>query len=194
MSRCAVLLGGTGAVGLGAVGATGWQLAPYSAKKQLGLTPEPYIPQAAEGRRGRSGSGPGRWAEASTFSRRCLRGTATEPGCRSSWCCTAAAPGWSRGGYGVLRLAEAAPGYARAAALFSLTLVAGDRVFGGRAALGRLPLGFWCGTSDPFYAVHSFVGGLPRQPEVLRSDEGAHTRVFWNDHTIDAFSWLAAQL
>lgn len=103
--------------------------------------------------------------------------------------------GWSRGGYGALRLAEAEPTWARAAALFSPAVVVGDPAGEDLAALGDLPLGVWCGTSDPFYdAVRALVERCPRPPEVLRYAEGAHTRAFWHDHTLEAFSWLAGRL
>jgi dienelactone hydrolase len=266
ITRRGLLLGGAGAVALGATGAAGWQLAPDSAKRRLGLTPEPYVPGAAEGQvrleRVRSaaiggdvdlftavpadhGSGAGLPVvvvlHGSSASAADLRGfglprfltaavqggappfvlAGTDDG-PAGWVPDGSGPdprrmlleelprwladrgfdagrcalwGWSRGGYGVLRLAEAAPAFARAAALFSPALVAGDPVFEGRTALGRLPLGFWCGTSDPFYdAVRSFVDGLPTPPRLERYDQGAHTRVYWNDHTVDAFGWLAEQL
>jgi len=31
------------------------------------------------------------------------------------------------------------------------------------------------------------------EPEVVTFADGAHTRVFWNDHTLDAFDWLASR-
>ncbi len=103
--------------------------------------------------------------------------------------------GWSRGGYGVLRLAEAAPRFARAAALFSPAIVPGDPVYDFTDRLAELPLGFWCGTSDGFYdAVRSFVHALPVRPEVLTYAPGAHTRNFWNDHTLDALAFLGRHL
>jgi S-formylglutathione hydrolase FrmB len=103
--------------------------------------------------------------------------------------------GWSRGGYGVLRLAEVAPTWARAAALFSPAVVEGDVVYDDLDALAPLPLGIWCGDDDPFVeGVQALVAGLPVEPEVLTYDDGAHTRVFWNEHTLDAFDWLAGHL
>jgi dienelactone hydrolase len=266
MTRRTLLLGGAGAVGLGATGTVGWQVTPDYLKQRLGLGPDPFIPDAPEGQvrleRVRSAAmradvdlftavpaghgdgaglpvvvilhgssaraayfrrfglarfltaavqrgappfvlagtddGPAGWVRDGSGAdpQRMLlqelpgwlsdRGFAAER--RALW-------GWSRGGYGVLRLAERAPRYARAAALFSPALVAGDQVYDGRAALEGLPLGFWCGTSDPFYdAVRSFVAELPTKPEVLGYADGAHTRVFWNDQTLEAFAWLAEQL
>jgi predicted esterase len=103
--------------------------------------------------------------------------------------------GWSRGGYGALRLVEDTPDWARAAALFSPAVSEGDDVFGGVERLEGLPLGFWCGDEDPFIdALRALVERLPTPPEVLTVAEGAHTRIFWNDHTLDAFAWLAGHL
>ncbi len=103
--------------------------------------------------------------------------------------------GWSRGGYGVLRLAEVAPDWPGAAALFSPAVVEGDLVFDDLDVLAPLPLGVWCGTDDPFVdAVQELVDALPVAPEVATFADGAHTRVFWNEHTLDAFGWLASRL
>ena len=102
---------------------------------------------------------------------------------------------WSRGGLGALRLLEERPRLVRAAALFSPALVQGDPVFDSERELAGLPLGFWCGTSDPFRdAVRAFVAGLPEAPDVTTFAPGAHTRLFWNDHTLAAFRWLAGHL
>ena len=68
-------------------------------------------------------------------------------------------------------------------------------VFGRLDALRDLPLGVWCGTEDMFYdAVKALVDELPTRPEVVTFAPGAHTRRFWNDHTLDAFDWLARLL
>jgi poly(3-hydroxybutyrate) depolymerase len=266
ISRRSLLLGGAGVVGVAAVGGTGWAYAPYPVKKSLGLTPDPYIPDAPEGRvrlekvrsaamgremdlftavpaghgdgaglpvvivlHGSSASaagfrdfgfgrfvteavnrgappfvlagtddGPAGWlpdgsgADPQAMVREELPRWLTERGFdagrRVLW-------GWSRGGYGVLRLCEAAPDFARAAALFSPAVVHGDPVFDATARLATVPLGLWCGTSDPFYdAIRELVGDLRVAPEVLTYAPGAHTRVFWNDHTLAAFGWLAARL
>jgi predicted esterase len=103
--------------------------------------------------------------------------------------------GWSRGGYGVVRLAEESPDWARAAALFSPAVEAGDVVFDRVNALAGLPIGVWCGTEDPLVeGVRQLVAALPARPEVLTYAPGGHTRALWNDHTLDAFSWLAGKL
>ena len=103
--------------------------------------------------------------------------------------------GWSMGGYGALRLAERAPGYARAVAAFSPAMGTGDPVFSDADALAGLPVALWCGTDDPLYdAVQAFAEGLPEEPEIASYSEGAHTRVFWNDQTLDCFDFLSQHL
>lgn len=253
-------------LGVGALGVAGWQVAPYRYKEQLGLTPDPYVPDAAEGRvrleKVRSGAmgddvnlftavpaghgdgaglpvvvilhggsasaaefrgfGFGRFLTcavqrgAAPF---VLAGTDDGPtgwvadgsGADPQRMLTEELPhwlsergfdaerralwGWSRGGYGVLRLVESDPAWARAAALFSPAISKGDETFSGVDALGSLPLGLWCGKDDMFYdAVRALVAELPARPEVLTYADGAHTRNFWNDHALEAFGWLAGQL
>ena len=103
--------------------------------------------------------------------------------------------GWSMGGYGVLRLAESYPEYAAAVAAFSPALQTGDSVFADADALVDLPLAIWCGTEDMFYNDdRAFVAALPSKPEIVSYSPGAHTRYFWNDHTRDAFGFLAEHL
>ena len=38
------------------------------------------------------------------------------------------------------------------------------------------------------------LGVAPQPPDPEVYEAGGHTRTFWNDHTLDAFEWLAAQL
>jgi S-formylglutathione hydrolase FrmB len=103
--------------------------------------------------------------------------------------------GWSMGAYGALRLAEAYPQWSRAVAAFSPAMGSGDPVFDAVDALALQPLAIWCGTEDSFYdAIHDFVDELPVEPEIVSYSEGAHTRIFWNDQTLDAFDFLSAQL
>jgi pimeloyl-ACP methyl ester carboxylesterase len=103
--------------------------------------------------------------------------------------------GWSMGGYGVLRLAESFPDYARAVAAFSPALSVGDSVYADADALADIPLAIWCGTEDMFYdADREFVSALPVEPEIVSYSPGAHTRYFWNDHTLKAFEFLADHL
>ena len=103
--------------------------------------------------------------------------------------------GWSMGGYGVLRMAEVEPGWARAVAAFSPAISEGDDVFANAAELAGTPLGLWCGDRDSFYgAVQALVEVLPEEPEIVRYGSGGHTRVYWNDQTIEAFTFLASHL
>ena len=265
ISRRALLAGGAGALGLGAVGLVGWELTPTAMKARLGLVADPFLPDAPEGRvrletvsseamggevglytavpaghgdgaglpvvvvlHGASASaeglrdfelgrfvtaavrdgaapfvlagtddGPAGWvpdgsADPQALVREELPGWLAERGFdaerRVLW-------GWSRGGYGVLRLAELDPGFARAAAVFSPALVPGDPVFDDVAALARVPLGVWCGEDDDFYdATRELVDRLPVTPEVEVYGPGGHTRYYWNDHTPAALAWLAGKL
>jgi predicted peptidase len=103
--------------------------------------------------------------------------------------------GWSMGGYGVLRMAEVDPGWARAVAAFSPAVGQGDAVFQDANALKGTPLGIWCGTDDGLYpAVESLVNSLPEEPEIWSYGPGGHTRVYWNDQTLRAFQFLASHL
>ena len=102
---------------------------------------------------------------------------------------------WSRGGYGALRLALEDPGYAAAWALFSPAVSADDPALADLSALAGRPTAFWCGTDDGFYDdVRDVADRLPDEPEVAVYEDGGHTRVFWNDHTLAAFAWMAGHL
>jgi hypothetical protein len=58
-----------------------------------------------------------------------------------------------------------------------------------------VPLGFWCGTDDGFHDdVREVVGRLPGRPDRVVYADGGHTRVFWNDHTLETFTWLGGLL
>ncbi len=253
-------------MGVGVLGTAGWTLAPDPLKTRLGLGPQPYIPDAPEGRvtlesvdsSGMGGTvdlftavpaghgegaglpvvvilhgasaraaalrefGLGRFLSAVVADGAApfvLAGTDDGP---SGWVADGSGPdpqqmvltelprwlaergfdserralwGWSRGGYGALRLAQTAPRWARAAALFSPAVAPGDAVFDDLPSLAPLPLGVWCGLEDPFVGgVRALVEELPTPPQVLTLAEGGHTRVFWNDHTPEAFAWLARKL
>lgn len=103
--------------------------------------------------------------------------------------------GWSMGGYGSLRLAEAYPGWQRAVAAFSPAMAPGDPVYDDARALRDLPLAIWCGTKDSFYGpIQEFTKVLPTRPEIASYSAGGHTRVFWNDQTLDAFAFLSDHL
>jgi dienelactone hydrolase len=54
ITRRGLLVGGVAATGMGAAGVVGWESAPYSVRfrirDRLGLNPDPFVPDAAEGR------------------------------------------------------------------------------------------------------------------------------------------------
>jgi len=103
--------------------------------------------------------------------------------------------GWSRGGYGALRLGLTRPRWARATALFSPAVSTDDPALSDLAPLAARPIALWCGTDDPLEPeVRDLAAGLPVEPEVLTFADGGHDRHFWNDHTLDAFAWLAGHL
>ncbi len=102
--------------------------------------------------------------------------------------------GWSRGGYGALRFVQAHPGWARGLALFSPALHAADPALADLSALERVPWGLWCGDRDPFHdGARALVAAAP-EPETFVEGPGGHTRVYWNDHTLDMLGWLATTL
>jgi S-formylglutathione hydrolase FrmB len=103
--------------------------------------------------------------------------------------------GWSLGGFGVLRLAEAFPGFLRAVAAFSPAVSDGDRVFRDLGALRGTRIGLWCGRQDPLYAtVRLLERALPEQPRAGGYADGRHTRRYWNRVTPAAFDFVAASL
>ncbi len=106
-----------------------------------------------------------------------------------------AAWGWSMGGYGALRLAQLRPEPLRAVAAFSPAVTEGDAVSADAAALAGTPVGLWCGLDDPLLpAVEALARALDPPPVVASFLAGGHTRVFWNEHTLTAFRFLAARL
>ncbi|GAB6985905.1 alpha/beta hydrolase [Nocardioides pyridinolyticus] len=265
LSRRRLLAGTAGVAAAGVAGAVGWEAMPWSVRRGLGLLPDPYIPDAAEGRvRLESvtsaamgtrlalfssvpagyGDGAGlpvvvvlHGASASVSDFRdfglprfvtaavdggaepfVLAGTDDGP---SGWVPVAGSDpfamlreelprwladrgydatrcalwGWSRGGYGALRFSLQHPEWARAVALFSPAVSSTDPALTDLSALERLRLGVWCGTDDSFYDdVRAVVERLPAAPEPVTYAEGGHTRVFWNDHTVDALGWLGSCL
>lgn len=103
--------------------------------------------------------------------------------------------GWSMGGYGILRMAEVEPGWAKAVAAFSPAVGEGDPVFTDVDKLAGTPLGIWCGTDDALFpAVEALVDALPEEPEIWSYGPGRHTRIYWNDQTLEAFQFLAGHL
>jgi len=103
--------------------------------------------------------------------------------------------GWSRGGYGALRFVAEEPDWAAALALFSPALGPDDPVLTDLGALADLPWGLWCGEWDPFRdGALALADAAPVAPDPWISGEGGHTRVYWNDHTLEMFDWLARKL
>jgi hypothetical protein len=103
--------------------------------------------------------------------------------------------GWSMGGYGVLRLGEVRPDSLAAVAAFSPDVTHSPSVVADDAVYRSMPLGVWCGRSDPLYAdVRGFVAKLPRRPQVLSYGDGAHTRAYWDSVTLPAFAFLGAEI
>lgn len=103
--------------------------------------------------------------------------------------------GWSMGGFGVLSYAAANPGALRAAAAFSPAVSDGDALMDGPASLARTPLGIWCGTEDSLQPnVQRMVEHLPAPPRIVNFSPGAHTRAYWNEHTIEAFRFVASAM
>jgi pimeloyl-ACP methyl ester carboxylesterase len=265
VTRRRLLGGAAGVLGAGVLGTAAWSVAPFELRRQLGLTPEPFIPSAPIGRvrverlrseamggdvglftavpagygdgaglpvlvvlHGSSATvedfrgfgfgefvtaavergappfvlagtedGPAGWVPDAGVDPQAmllqelpgwLEERGYDAGRRALW-------GWSRGGYGALRFAMIAPDWARAVALFSPAVAVGDPALRDLRPLAGLPLGVWCGDDDPFVdGVRDVVRRLPDEPEVVTYDDGAHTRVFWNDHTLAAFDWLAGHL
>jgi predicted esterase len=99
--------------------------------------------------------------------------------------------GWSMGGFGVLHIAEARPGFLRGAAAFSPAVTPGDDVFASIGELAGTPLGIWCGRDDPLYPdVRRLVSALPERPRVVAYAPGAHTRAYWNSVTLPALRFV----
>jgi hypothetical protein len=79
--------------------------------------------------------------------------------------------------------------------MFSPAISAEDADAADLAALADVPLGIWCGEDDSFIEpVRQLVDALPVAPEQLTYGAGGHTREYWNNHTLDAFAWLAGHL
>ncbi|MEW6471744.1 MAG: alpha/beta hydrolase-fold protein [Actinomycetota bacterium] len=103
--------------------------------------------------------------------------------------------GWSMGGYGVLRLAETYPGFARAVAAFSPACSRGDAVFQEAGKLKGTPVGLWCGLQDGLITtVRALEQALPEPKAAGAYADGRHTRRYWNRCTPAAFDFLAAAL
>ncbi len=108
--------------------------------------------------------------------------------------------GWSRGGYGALRLLGDRPDAAAALALFSPALDPADALLdAGSTTLGSLatlPWALWCGADDPFAdGAAALAAAAPAAPDPsVLTEPGGHTRAYWNDHTLAMLAWLAPQV
>lgn len=103
--------------------------------------------------------------------------------------------GWSMGGFGVLHVAEAQPGFLRGVAAFSPAVAQGDDVFASIERLAGTPIAVWCGRDDPLYPnVRQLVAALPEPPRVVAYAPGAHTRVYWNSVTLPALAFAGSVL
>jgi predicted esterase len=103
--------------------------------------------------------------------------------------------GWSMGGYGVLRVAELYPGFARAVAAFSPACSRGDAVFQNVSKLKGTPVGLWCGLQDEIIdTARALEKALPDPKAAGSYADGRHTRRYWNRCTPAAFDFLAAEL
>lgn len=101
--------------------------------------------------------------------------------------------GWSMGGYGVLLLAEAFPGFLSAVAAFSPAVRPGDDVFGAARQLRSTPVGLWCGRQDGFYPdVRALAGTMPEPPVAGSYADGRHNFGYWSRCIPAAFDFLAA--
>lgn len=160
ITRRKLLIGGAGAVGLGALGVAGVELAPYGVKARLGLTPDPFIPDAAEGR-----------VRLETVRSEALGGE-TE--------LFTAVPAGHGDGAGLPVVVVLHGATASVADFQGLGFA---RFLTAAVARGAPPF-VLAGTDD----------GPNGWPQVLTYAEGGHSQVFWNDHILEAFAWLAPQL
>ena len=104
--------------------------------------------------------------------------------------------GWSMGGAGALRLAEAFPGFVRSVAAFSPAVRPGDDVFAGLRALDGVPVGLWCGREDDLYdEVRALHRALPAEPVAGGYTAGGrHNFGYWSRVIPAAFAFLASTL
>jgi S-formylglutathione hydrolase FrmB len=102
--------------------------------------------------------------------------------------------GWSMGGGGALRLAEAAPERLAAVVATSPAVAAtGDEV-AAAARLGGLAVRVDCGETDPFAgATRALAAALPKGAEVNLA-KGCHDGVFWQRQAPAQLRFLAAAL
>lgn len=106
-----------------------------------------------------------------------------------------AAWGWSMGGAGALRLAQAFPGFVRSVAAFSPAVRPGDDVFAGVRTLHGVPVGLWCGRDDDLHDdVRALHRALPAEPVAGGYAGGRHNFGYWSRVIPPAFGFLASTL
>lgn len=106
--------------------------------------------------------------------------------------------GWSRGGYGALRMIAAHPTWAGPTALFSPALHHDEPLLEDPATLRALEgrsWGLWCGEDDPFRdGAEALAAAAPTVPDPDVAGPGGHTRSYWNDHTLAMFDFVGRAL
>lgn len=100
--------------------------------------------------------------------------------------------GWSMGGYGALRLAQARPRKYRHVEAFSPAIAEGDAVFRDAGRLDGTPVQLSCGTEDGFHPAMEALDAL--LPGTAISVPGGHSRTVWNGLTPAAFARIATAL
>jgi pimeloyl-ACP methyl ester carboxylesterase len=102
--------------------------------------------------------------------------------------------GWSMGGAGALRLAEAAPERLAAVVATSPAVAAGGEEVAGAARLAGLKVRLDCGQTDPFAdAARVLAVKLPDGAEVNLA-KGCHDGVFWQGQAPAQLRFLAGAL
>ena len=102
--------------------------------------------------------------------------------------------GWSMGGAGALRLAEAAPERLAAVVATSPAVAAAGEEVAGAARLRGLAVRVDCGETDPFAdATRALDARLPEGAEVHLA-KGCHDGVFWQRQAPAQLRFLAAAL
>jgi pimeloyl-ACP methyl ester carboxylesterase len=102
--------------------------------------------------------------------------------------------GWSMGGAGALRLAEAAPERLTAVVATSPAVAAGGEEVAGAARLAGLKVRLDCGQTDPFAdAARVLAVKLPDGAEVNLA-KGCHDGVFWQGQAPAQLRFLAGAL
>jgi S-formylglutathione hydrolase FrmB len=105
-----------------------------------------------------------------------------------------AVAGWSMGGAGALRLAEAAPERLAAVVATSPAVAADGAEVAGAARLGGLAVRVDCGESDPFAdAARALAAHLPAGAQVTLA-KGCHDGAFWQRQAPAQLRFLATAL